>query len=454
MRPREEAFRILEATLSTASQGVDGAEVALAGGERAITRFDERGVVESSEHALEKVSIRIAHQGGIARVITSDFSTDGIQKAVDEAKVRVQRLQVGHDAAALLPDPQPYPEVASYDAETAAVDALERTTWASRAILAGKASHMHTRGVITVERGAFEADGTPQIYAAANTRGLLAYQAATHLAFELEMFRPDGGYAHVESGGHAAYELEPDELVAAAIERADVPGPRAILPTGSYVAVLDVSAVARLIRFLGLTCGARITEGGASFLSDNLGRRIVDERVSIVDDFSHPAHRGLPFDVEGVARQRVPIIERGIAERAVYAWGTAVRHDGKATGHRHMSPEYAELEGAEHLVMSGTDRTLDDLVENVDVGVYVADFADVRLVDTQAVRVTGVTRGAMRIIDRGALVGAAEPMRFEVGVIDLLDRLQDLGASRWSARSVVPPLVVRGMPLYAGGPSR
>lgn len=451
MRPREEAFRILEATLASASQGVDGAEVALAGGEVSLTRFDERGVVESTEHALEKVSVRIAHQGGVARVLTSDFSTQGIQRAVEQARTRVQRLQVGHDAASLLPEPQPYPDVVTWDPETAAIDALERTTWASRAILAAKSSHLHSRGTIRVERGAFEADGTPQIYAAANTRGLLAYQAATHVAMELEMFRPDGGYAFVEDGGYAARDLAPAELVALAIDRADVPGPRIVLPTGTFVAVLDVAAVARLVRFLGLTCGARIAEGGASFLSDNLGRRIVDERITLVDDFSHPAHRGLPFDVEGVARQRVGIIERGVAESAVYAWSTALRHEGKATGHRHMSGEYAELEGAEHLVMDGTDQTLDELIREVPLGVYLSDLADVRLVDSQSVRVTGVTKGALRLIDEGRLAEPAEAMRFEVGVIDLLNQVRALGTPRWSARSVVPPLVVSGLPLLSRG---
>jgi predicted Zn-dependent protease len=448
MRARDEAFRILESTLATASQGVDGAEVALAGGEWALTRFDERGIVESSEHAVEQVSVRIAHQGGVSRVLTTDLSTRGIERAVEEAKLRVQRLQVGYDAAALLPDPQSYEDITSFDEATAAVDALERTTWASRPILAAKASHMHAHGVIRVERGAFEHDGTPQIYAVANTHGLLAYHSATHVTMELDMLRADGSFAHVEDGSYAAHEIDPSALVARALERADASGARSRLETGAYVAVLDAPAVGRLIRWLGLTCGARMAEGGASFLSDNLGRQIVDERVNVVDDFTHPSHRGLPFDVEGVARQKVEVISRGVAQAAVYAWSTAVRHDGKATGHRHMSPEYAELEGAEHLVMSGTDQTVDDLVRRVDFGVYVSDLTDVRVIDTQSVRVTGVTKGGGRLIEGGQLSAATPPMRFEVSVIELLNRIGELGASQWAAGSVVPPLLVRSIPLF------
>lgn len=449
MRPQDEAYRLLEVTLATASQGVDGAEVALAGGEYALTRFDERGIIECSEHAIERVSIRIAHQGGVSRVMTSDFSAGGIHQAVEEARARVQRLQVAHDAASLLPEPTPYPDVVAFDADTARIDALERVTWASRAILAAKVSHLQTRGTIRVERGAFERDGTPQIYAVANTRGLLAYRVATHAMMEVDVFRPNGGFAHVEDGAYAAHLIEPDDLIARALDRADAVGPRRKLPTGSYVAVLDAPAVGRLIRFLGLTCGARMAEGGASFLSDNLGRRIVDERVTLIDDFAHPDHRGLPFDVEGVARQRVNIIQRGVAESAVYAWATAVRHDGRATGHRHLSPEYAELEGAEHLVMSGGDLTVDELIQTVDGGIYVADLADVRVIDSQAVRVTGVTKGAIRIIEDGVLTAPAEPMRFELSVIELLNRLREIGAERWAAGSVVPPLVVEAVPLFA-----
>lgn len=448
MRARDEAFRILESTLATASQGVDGAEVALAGGEYALTRFDERGIIECSEHVVEQVSIRIAHQGGVARVLTTDFSTRGIERAVEEAKMRVQRLQVGFDAAGLLPDPQSYEDIPSFDEATASVDALERTTWASRPILAAKTHHLNARGVIRVERGAFERDGTPQIYAVANTRGLLAYHAATHATMELDLLRRDGGFAHVQGGGYAAHEFDPADLVARALARTSVTASRERLETGSYVAVLDAPAVGRLIRWLGRTCGARMAEGGASFLSDNLGRQIVDERVDLVDDFTHPAHRGLPFDVEGVARQKVDIITGGVARAAVYAWSTAVRHEGKATGHRHMSPEYAELEGAEHLVMTGADQTVDDLVRRVDFGIYVSDFDDVRIIDTQSVRVTGVVKGGGLLIEGGRLTAATPPMRFEVGVTDLLNRIEAFGASRWAAGSVVPPLLVRSIPLF------
>jgi predicted Zn-dependent protease len=262
------------------------------------------------------------------------------------------------------------------------------------------------------------------------------------------MLRADGSFAHVEDGSYAAHEIDPSALVARALERADASGARSRLETGAYVAVLDAPAVGRLIRWLGLTCGARMAEGGASFLSDNLGRQIVDERVNVVDDFTHPSHRGLPFDVEGVARQKVEVISRGVAQAAVYAWSTAVRHDGKATGHRHMSPEYAELEGAEHLVMSGTDQTVDDLVRRVDFGVYVSDLTDVRVIDTQSVRVTGVTKGGGRLIEGGQLSAATPPMRFEVSVIELLNRIGELGASQWAAGSVVPPLLVRSIPLF------
>lgn len=448
MRSRDEAFRLLESTLRAASHGVDGAEVALAGGEVALTRFDERGIVESSEHAVERVSIRIAHQGGVSRVLTTDFSARGVERAVEEAKARVQRLQVGDYAAGLLPDPQTYADVASYDEATARFDALDRTTWASRPLLAAKAHHMRARGLVRVERGAFERDGTPQIYAVANTRGLLAYHAATQVTMELDVYSASGGFAHVERGAHAARDIDPAHLAALAVEQAEAPGARGPLPTGGYVAVLDAPAVGRLIRWLGLTCGARMAEGGASFLSDNLGRRIVDERIDLVDDFTHPAHRGLPFDVEGVARQRVELISRGVAQSAVYAWATAVRHEGRATGHRHMSPEYRELEGAEHLVLTGSDQPLDALIGEVDYGVFVADLDDVRVIDSQTVRLTGMTKGAVRLIESGRLAEAAPPARFEVSVIDLLNRIDALGVSQWAAGSVVPPLRVRAFPLF------
>ncbi len=447
MHAQEAAFRILEAALAEASQGVDEAEIALLGGEVGSTEFDASGIRDAHDRRLELLTVRIAHQGGVSRVATSDFSTDGVAEAIVSAKSRVASLEKGAETNGMLPDPQNYEEVSAYDAATAALGPIERTGLAARAVLAAKERHVSTRGRVRVTRGTFDPDGVPVPYAIANTRGLLAYHPRTRIDVEMEFGHADLGRGRADASSWSRDELDVEEMVELALEQLDVPARHVALRPGRYVAVLEEPAVARLISFLGRTCGARMAAAGASFLSDHLGQSIVDPRVQLEDDFNHPDHRGVPFDVEGVARKRVQIIEEGQARAAVYAWSTAAQMDERPTGHRRAADDFWGYEGASHLVMAGEDNSISELVARVDQGICIRDFESLRLIDSQTVRVIGATRGAPHLIHRGEVAGLAPPMAATVDVIGLLNRIEALGLPRWAAGAVVPPLLVHDLML-------
>jgi predicted Zn-dependent protease len=55
------------------------------------------------------------------------------------------------------------------------------------------------------------------------------------------------------------------------------------------------------------------------------GRRIGSDLVTIVDDGHDPAGLPLAFDFEGVAKQRVELVERGVCRGVVYDSQTAAR---------------------------------------------------------------------------------------------------------------------------------
>ncbi|NJK88943.1 MAG: hypothetical protein HC923_05735 [Myxococcales bacterium] len=317
-------------------------------------------------------------------------------------------------------------------------------------MLAAKSAGCATRGKIVVCHGAFDVDDVPQVYAVANTRGLLAYHASTRATFEVEFRGASGGHAMAESSSHSASAVDAAALVERVCAAAQLSAPSVALSSGVYEAVLDATAAGQLIRYIGLTCGARLTEAGGSFLSDRLGQLVADERVTIVDDFEDLEHRGAPFDVEGVARKKVPIIENGVARSAVYALATALRLEHPPTGHRQWSDGFRQFEGASFLVMAGEDHGLTDLIATVDRGVYIQAFDQLSMIDSQRLHLTGMVRGATRVIERGRLASIAPPMRVDLRVLDVLSSIRKLGRPRWAAGSVVPPMVVRALPLHPG----
>ena len=60
-----------------------------------------------------------------------------------------------------------------------------------------------------------------------------------------------------------------------------------------------------------------------SFLNNRVGTKVFGENIDVWDDAAHPLQSGSPFDGEGMHRQRVQLIERGVVKRLVYSRATA-----------------------------------------------------------------------------------------------------------------------------------
>ncbi|MBK8014238.1 MAG: TldD/PmbA family protein [Deltaproteobacteria bacterium] len=449
MRARQEVLRILETTLSLASEGVDEAEVALAGGELGVTRFVDNQIQPAAERSTETISVRLRAKGQIVRASTTDMSTSGIKQMVTQTRATLGRLPEAKIPAPSFPSPQSYVEIEAYDPEIEMMRSLERAAIVGRAIVEAHKAHLSASGVMMVRRGSIGFEGTLVPYALANTRGLLAYHPETRAAFRVRMLSKRGVTGFAEAESCLAEALSIERLVSIARDRATVAGNPRVLAPGDYEAVLEPAAVAALLRPLASTCGASSYHAGSSFLSGRLGELIVGPEITLVDDFANPLHRGCPFDVEGVAKQPVTIIEAGVARSPVRSWSSSLVFDSSMpTGHQVRDGEFGDYEGAQHLVLRGGDQTLADLIANVKDGVLVTRLSEVQIVDAPTLRVFGMTRGVLEV-KGGEVVGPAKDLAFEIGVLDLLKRVEGLTNEVWADGSVVPAMRVRGFRLAA-----
>lgn len=439
MRAKEEAFRILEAALSIASTGVDEAEVSLGGGDVGMTSFGLNQLGPASEQSHEVLGIRAVKEGRMCRVQTNDLSTGGIKDAAQEARTKVDHLPTAAKSSG-LPEPQSYELTEAYDPETDALRALDRTALVSRAIIPAYKHDLSASGMVAIRRGSIGLDGSPGIYAVANTRGLLAYHPETRVTYSVQMSRGAGRTGFAEDESFTVAGIDPDQLVSTAVKKASIGAEAVSIKAGQYAAVLEPAAVGALIAFIGRTAGAARMAHGASFLSDRLGEKVTGESITIADDYAHPLLRAAPFDVEGVARRRVALIEEGKAAGAVYAWDSAVRFDGEPTGHRCVDGFAGEVERADNLVMTGGDATFSDLLGGLKSGVLIGRIANLSLLDARRLIVTGVTSGGFFLVEKGELVTPLADMRVTVSLLDMLASVDAMTGSTWAEGSVVPAI--------------
>ncbi len=449
MRTEDESMRTLEAVLKLASQGMDAAEVSLSGGKIGLTRFADDEVHQAAELSRESIGIRVQSEGRLARIEIGDFSLEAVQSAVRQVKQMVQYMP-HPDTPTELPGPQKYLPTEAFDPETEKVGALDRMAVVGRVLKSAAQKGVKASGYLVTASGTLDdgADGDAP-FAIANSKGLVAYHPCTRATLSITMQGPDGsGWA--EGSGFSASMVDADTIANVATQKALGQKRLRSIGPGRYTVVLEPAAVASLFEFLAAGCGAEDVERGSSFMSGRAGEKVADESVTIHDDHGHELHRGVPFDVEGVARRRVTLIENGVIRDPVIGLASAARLKVDATGHQVRSALFGEVERPQHLVMAGGEGSLGRIIESTTNGVLVSRLWYVRLLDPRTLTLTGMTRDGTFLIEQGRVTTAVRNLRFNVSLLDMLSNVEALGRPTLSCGMVVPPLKVRGFAFTSG----
>ncbi|HEX7003054.1 MAG TPA: metallopeptidase TldD-related protein [Trueperaceae bacterium] len=106
------------------------------------------------------------------------------------------------------------------------------------------------------------------------------------------------------------------------------------LKTGRYRAYLEPPVVADLLGVLEFSLSGKTLVEGKSRFDGKLGERVASELVTLVDDPDHPEGLGSrPFDSEGMAARRLPLIEQGVLRSFLHNSYTARKSGQPNTGH-------------------------------------------------------------------------------------------------------------------------
>jgi predicted Zn-dependent protease len=149
------------------------------------------------------------------------------------------------------------------------------------------------------------------------------------------------------------------------------------------------------------------------------------------------------FDAEGVPRQTVTLIERGVVEGFVHDRRTAARAGIDPTGHGLPIPS-AEGSAAQHLVMEGGETSLEEMISSTDRGVLVTRSWYTNFVDRKKALVTGMTRDGTFLVEGGQIASGLRDLRFNVSLFELLSGVDALGPQGRCEGVVAPAMRVRG----------
>ncbi|GHO89019.1 TldD/PmbA family protein [Dictyobacter formicarum] len=392
-------------------------EVVFNATESALTRFATNHIHQNVAECDHELRVRAVVGKRVGVATTNRLDDESLRKVTAQA-FAIARIQPENPEFKSLPTPDTIVSAASYSERTAQFTPEERARRIGIIVQLAKEHNLESAGAFSTN--------THHI-AVANSLGIFAYEPRTDAECHAVVMADGHGSGYTQRMDTNADKLDFECMAREAVSKAERSRNPIDIKLGEYPIVLDSYAVADMLQhliFMGLSATAVQEE--RSFMNGQFGKQLASPLITLYDDGHDTA--GLPqsFDYEGVPKQRVNIIERGIAKAVVYDSFTAAREGKPNTGHALPAPN-SEGPMPLNLMLEAGDATLEELIKGVDHGIYVTRFHYTNSLHPVKTLLTGMTRDGTFLIEHGELTRPVKNLRFTQSILDVLRGTTALG---------------------------
>ena len=396
-------------------------------------RYALNSVSTSGQVSDCDLAIEVAFGKRIGTATINSFDDASIEAVVRRAE---ELAKLAPENPEFMPaiDKQAYKASSTFDEKTAAITPDYRASVAAACIEPCRKDKLVAAGFFTDNQS---------FSAIANSKGNFGYQKTTGMDFTCTVRTDDGhgsGWVARNLGDVSHFDAKSD--IQTAIKKAKGSAEAKALEPGKYTVIMEPAASAGLISFMMFGFDARRADEGRSFLSkkgggNKLGEKLFDERVTMYADPWDEQSAVLPWDNDGLARERTPIVTAGKVEYLQYSRYWAQKQGKKAIGQ------------PGNLIMVGGHKSTMDLVKGTKKGVLVTRTWYIRLVDPQTVLLTGLTRDGTFYIEDGEIKYPIKNFRFNESPAIMLNNIEEIGKPERVADDespfvmMIPPLKVR-----------
>ncbi|HKT34060.1 MAG TPA: TldD/PmbA family protein [Nitrospira sp.] len=384
-------FRFL-ADLVLKRSAADSTVVTLHDQHAGTTRFANSRVVQNVDTRRGAMTVTVAFEKRRGSASTTDFTAGAIQDALGRAE-RAARVSPEDPEHLPPPEPQIFPTPLTSRPETAAAGPSRRLEYANEAIGQCRIENLQAAGIVS---SAVESVGV------AASNGLFAHEERTEARFSLTVQAEDAtGWS---AAAHRSIDhLKIQDRTLSAINKAKRSRDVQELAPGRYRVILEPAAVAGLWSWILWTLDAKSYDKGTSPFTGQLGRQIMDERLTLQNLPAHPDLLGMGFTREGLPSDDALWIEKGVLRQLSYDRFTAKQHKVK---------RIATLE-APCLSASGPVAfKAQDLIKQCERAILVTNFWYIRTVNPTDLTLTGMTRDGTFLVEDGQITTAVRNFRF------------------------------------------
>jgi PmbA protein len=415
MIEEKEARKISDAILKRCK--VNPAEINLLFNDAALTRFANNIIHQNVAERDAEVSLRYFIGKQIGTASTNRLDEAGLDELVRRAKANAKASPEDPNYPG-LPGPEVFQPVAAWDDSTAEYSPKKRASEVGAVCQNAVEKGLNASGAFST--------GSSHLVVA-NTQGVFAFHSITNADFQTVVMSNDSSGRAQESAWKAD-DLAVDALGKAAIETA-VRGQNPVkIDPGEYTVIFEHYATEDFVsslNFYGM--GAQALEEGRSWMNDRLGQQLMSPLVSIWDDGSDIHGSPLPFDFEGVPKQRVDIVKQGVVMGPVYDRYTGAKMGKSSTGHAPPIGFRGFGPLAMNLFMAPGDVSVEDMISSTKKGLYINRFWYTRLVHPRDCAITGMTRDGVFMIEDGIVAYPVKNLRYTMPYVKALANVEAVG---------------------------
>jgi PmbA protein len=403
--------------------GATEAEALVSADEARLTRFANSEIHQNVAESNAQINLRFVIGRRVGVASTNRLDVDGIRRLAETAEAIARNSEELEDWGG-LPEPTPITGIPEAFARGTSEATPELRADGVRAVIAA------ADAADVIAYGSFST--STETMAVANSKGIGAVQARTSSQLLTVAMAPDGGSGYAEAAAVDATTIDAAAIGRESAEKARSSRNPVSVEPGDWPVVLEEYAVVDLLSMLGyMGFSALAVQEERSFAEP--GKRVGSELVTIVDDAMDPATLPMAFDYEGVAKQRVSLIERGLCRDVVYDAQTAARAGRTSTGHGLPAPNpYGPF--PLNMAMAAGETARGDLIGGLERALLVTRFHYTNPVHPKLAIVTGMTRDGTFLVEGGRIVGPVRNLRFTQSYLEALAATSAVSRERRTLR--------------------
>ena len=392
------------------------------------TRFANNHVVQNVDTRRGTLTVSVAFDGCRGAASTTDFTAGSVQETLTRAE-RIAQVSPEDPEYLPPPDPQVFPTRQTSRPESALAGPSRRLEYANEAIGQCRIENLQAAGIVS---------SSVASVGVAASNGLFAQEERSEARFSLTVQAEDAtGWS---AAAHRSIDhLKIQDRTLSAINKAKRGRDVQELPAGHYRVILEPAAVAGLWSWILWTLDAKSYEKGTSPFSGQLGRQIVDERLTLKNLPGHPDLLGTGFTQEGLPSEDAIWIEKGMLKQLAYDRFTA-----KKQGIKRIATLDAPCLSASGPAAFKTQ----ELIKQCERAILVTNFWYIRTVNQTDLTLTGMTRDGTFLVEDGQIASAVRNFRFHESPLRVFKQVEAFtepaeAVTSETGKMMVPAMVLR-----------